>query len=152
MTTRCSVTIGCTVGKGNTVAAVPGTGDYVEDDYAEDDWQVRVGQFIMPISGQIIYGALTAPPVDDGVDFIGGMTQANVVESIVVSNGLASQQAAISSLGVANDLSEAVQVLNEVYTEVDITMVPIVGGPFETIYDVDVSRLMVAKTIDLEAP
>jgi hypothetical protein len=152
MTARASLTIGCTVGKGNTVTAVPGTGDYVEASYAEDGWQVKVGQFIMPISGQVVYGALTASPNDDGIDFISGMTEGNVVDTCLVYNGSATQAAVLSSLGVANDLSEAALALNQVYTEVDLTFVPLTGGPFETIYDVDVSRLMVARTIDLESP
>lgn len=149
MTLGANITIGCTVGKGNTVIADDGDPDYVEDDYAEEGWQVHLNQFVMPIAGQMTYLNYSAtPPVDDGVNFF-AMTPANVIDSLVVSNGETAQRSVLG--GLHADLVEATQALNEVFTEVDLTMVPLDGGPFETIYNVTVSQLMVPRLIDLES-
>lgn len=144
-----SITIGCTVGKGNTVTAEDGDPDYVEDDYAEEGWQVHLNQFVMPIAGQVRYLNYSGTvPVDDGVNFF-AMTPANVIDSLVVSNGETAQRAVLDDIHA--DLVEATQALNEVFTEVDLTMVPLDGGPFETTYNVTVSQLMVPRLINLEA-
>lgn len=45
----------------------------------------------------------------------------------------------------------AIDALNVVFTEVELALKPVTGGPFETPIEITVSDLMVPKTIDLEA-
>lgn len=150
-----SVTIGCSVGQGNTVTAVPGSPDYVEDGYVDDGWQTRTGQLIMPIAGEVAYQDFSSiAPNDDGVDFF-DMTAATCLEQMTVINGEAAQRAVFEAIKHADpfipDVRGAVDALNEVFTEVDMDLKVLKGGPFHTDYAVTVSGLMVPKTVDLEA-
>lgn len=46
---------------------------------------------------------------------------------------------------------EAIAQLNNYATRVKMELVPVTGGPFNTVYDIEVSKLMIPRTIDLEA-
>lgn len=146
-----SITIGCMVGEGNTVSGATGTPTYVDAGYVNSGWQVETGEFTMPIAGEVQYETFAADPDDDGVDLLNGMQAVNVIDTLTVSNGEFAQRAVLSGLGIAGDLVQAAEALNEVYTEVDLELVPLDGGPFETSYAVNVSSLMVPRTINLEA-
>ncbi|WP_217577316.1 hypothetical protein [Mesorhizobium sp. GbtcB19] len=148
-----TITIGCSVGKGNTVTTVPGEPVYIDDDYIEDDYQVHEGQTFMPVAGEITYEDFGAiQPVDDGVDFF-QMLPFDMVESMVVYNGVPVQQSVVDAF--KPDISAAVNALNQVYTRLDGDLKKLTIGrddpPFLTNYPVTVSQLMVPKTIDLEA-
>ena len=149
-----TVTIGCTVGKGNTVTTVPGTPSYVDDGYVEDGYQVRDGQTIMPIAGEVTFEDFSSvQPVDDGVDFF-NMQPFDMVESLIVYNPVPTQQAVVSAF--QPDINAAVDALNQVYTRFDGDLKKLTLGrddpPFLTNYPVTVSQLMVPRTIDLESP
>ncbi|KEC73140.1 hypothetical protein RLPCCGM1_c1256 [Rhizobium leguminosarum bv. phaseoli CCGM1] len=88
------------------------------------------------------------PPNDDGLDF-DHLTQAQVLDSIMVFNGETEQRALINAFH--SSYSEVAAALDEAYTEVDLKLKPISKGPFETVYDITVSDLALPKTIDLEA-
>jgi hypothetical protein len=49
------------------------------------------------------------------------------------------------------DIESAEKALNDVHTKVKMQLINLVGGPFETIYDLGDLSLMVQKTVDLEA-
>lgn len=70
---------------------------------------------------------------------------------LVVHNGPGPQKAVLNGLGEVGDAQLAIDALNAVYTEVELTLKPIDGGPFVTDIPIEVSQLMVPKTIDLEA-
>lgn len=143
-----SVRVACSIGQGNTIAALTGNPVYVVDGYVNDNYQQRDGQTVMPIAGAVTYQPLLDAPSDDGVDFF-NMTPANVIESFVVTNGVAVQAAALG--GSFSDIAQAVEVLNAVYTRVALILTPVAGGPFEYTYNMTVSDLMVPKSVDLEA-
>jgi hypothetical protein len=148
-TLSASVTIGCTIGKGNTVSTVPGTPVYVEESYVDEGWQLYAGKTVMPIAGEVTYedyGGVV--PDDDGIDFF-ALTPANVLTSMIVINGETVQRDALEDF--KPDMAAAITALNAVYTEVDMDLRPLTGGPFATEYEITVSDLMVPKTIDLEA-
>jgi hypothetical protein len=149
----CSVTIGCTIGTGNTVTTVPGTPVYVDAGYVEDGYQIQAGMTVMPIAGEVTYEDFSAiPPVDDGVDFF-DMRAADLVEQITIINPLPTQQEVLSAF--KPDLAAAIEALNQVFTEVDGDLKKLTIGrddpPFLTLYPITVSQLMVPKTIDLES-
>ncbi|AEH88204.1 hypothetical protein [Mesorhizobium opportunistum] len=148
-----TVTIGCTIGKGNTVTISTGTPDYVEDGYVDAGYQTYTGQTLMPIAGAVTYGDFSnIPPVDDGVDFF-DMRPADMVEQITIINPLPTQQEVLDAF--KPDLQAAIDALNQVFTEVDGDLKKLTIGrddpPFLTLYPITVSQLMVPKTINLEA-
>lgn len=148
-----TVTIGCTVGKGNTVTTVPGDPVYVDDGYVDDGYQVRAGQTIMPLAGEVTFEDFSdVQPVDDGVNFF-DMRAVDMVESMVVYNPLPTQTAVVDAF--KPDIQAAVNALNQVFTRFDGNMKKLTIGrddpPFLTNYPITVSRMMVPKTIDLEA-
>ncbi|TGQ69512.1 hypothetical protein EN829_015070 [Mesorhizobium sp. M00.F.Ca.ET.186.01.1.1] len=145
-----SVTIGCTVGKGNTVTTVPGDPTYVEEDYVEDGYQAYAGRTVMPIAGEITLSEdyLLIPPNDDGIDFL-AMDPATLVEQITIINPLPTQATVLGAF--KPDMAAAIAALNQVFTEVDGDLKVLKGGPFITDYPLTVSALMVPRTIDLES-
>lgn len=148
-----SVSIGCSIGNGATVSETAGTPVYVNDGYVNDGYQLRAGQTFMPIAGEVTYTEFGGTlPDDDGVDFF-NLSAANVINSLVIINGMSDQSALLASylsMGVA-DMAHAVNALNAIHTEIDLDLKPLTGGPFATEYPLTVSLLMTPKTIDLEA-
>lgn len=146
---RAMVTIGCSVGQGNTVSGLPGTPVYVDDGYVETGYQLYSGALYVPIAGEVTYTEFGhIPPNDDGVDFF-NMNAADLVVQMTVFNGVTSQRQVLRQY--REDAAHAIEALNEVYTEVDADLKVLRGGPFVTDYPITVSQLMVPKTIDLEA-
>lgn len=89
----CFVTMGSTVGHGNTVTAVPGLPDWSDDDYNDDEYQQRSGdEFLLPSFGDILYKPiLGAPPNDDGINFF-NLDVNKVVKSVTIINGADAQK------------------------------------------------------------
>lgn len=148
-----SMTIGCTIGNGNTVITVPGDPTYVDEGYVDAGYQAYAGATLMPIAGEVTYEDFSAiPPVDDGVDFF-NMRAADLVTQITIINPLPTQQAVLNAF--KPDLQAAIDALNQVFTEVDGDLKKLTIGrddpPFTTLYPITVSQLMVPKTLDLEA-
>jgi len=143
------VTFECTVGKGGSVSAIPGTPTYVADGYVNTGYQVYSGQFVMPITGEVTYESILGAPInDDGVDFE-RMTPARVVKSVTRTGSPAEQRAAMGTR--AKDPNEVFTRLNSVPSTWSVELVPVTGGPFQTDYTIQTSQLKIAKTIDLEA-
>ncbi|HDZ74368.1 MAG TPA: hypothetical protein ENH55_16710 [Aurantimonas coralicida] len=148
------VTIACTVGQGTSVSAAAGSPDYVEDGYVEDGYQTRSGAIVLAVAGEVGYTDYDdqGPPndgaADDGVDLL-RMTPARSILSLQVFDGQDAQEAVLDQ-GFTS-LAVAIEALNEAFTEVDLSLVPLDGGPFAHTIDVTVTGLAVPKTIDLEA-
>lgn len=146
---QANVTIGCSIGKGNTVGTLTGTPVYVDEGYVDTGYQLFDGQTYMPVAGEVTYEEFgQIPPNDDGIDFF-VMDPATLVQQITIVNPLPTQQAVLSAF--KPDISAAINALNQVFTEVDGDFKPLKGGPFITDYPITVSALAVPKTIDLEA-
>ena len=146
----CDVTLACTVGRGGTVSAIPGSPTYAEDGYMENGYQFRSGQFVMPLAGIVAYETIEGGTLtnDDGVDF-DALTPAKVIRQLTIVNDLAAQEAA---MGVKqhepNDVFAAV---NSVPTTFSLELVPVTGGPFQNDFPIATTLLKIPKTIDLEA-
>ncbi len=140
------VTISCTIGTGRSAAASAGVPTCIEDGYS-DGYQVRVGETVAVVPGEVVVADLGGVGVDDdGVDF-GTMTaQANVVR-LEVTNG-ATEQAAILSRSYP-DVPAVVEDLDRNHTRVWLELRPLVGGPFSGAYQINVSPLAVPMTMEL---
>lgn len=145
-------TIGCTIGTGGElVAADPGVDSYA-DDYS-DDYDEMVGGTVDIEVGELQYQSLDGTYVidDDGVDF-SNMIPATVIDEISVRNGPFVQQGIIDtaadSAEVATDVSDA---LKNSPTRIELIMIPVDGGPFQTNFIVKPAKLALPKTINLEA-
>ena len=83
------------------------------------------------------------------------MTPAHVIQSLDVISGQTDQRAVLNAFFL--DLAQAVEALNQVYTEVDLNLrrlkidADTYGRAFETEFAITVSDLMAPKGIDLEA-
>jgi hypothetical protein len=143
----CDVTIGCTIGNGGSRTVSAGTPAYVDDGYVDDGYQLRIGQTHEAIAGEVTYPDLSeAPTDDDGLDLM-NLRPADVIESLTVLNGETAQATVLNAR--FEDIPAAIEVLNAVYTEVVLELEPLVGGPFETEYDLEVSSLAVPQTLAL---
>ena len=147
-----SVTIACMIGAGNSVSASAGTPTIWEVGVVEPDVQFYTGATTEVIAGEITYSDFSDTEiVDDGIDFA-QMTPSSVVENLQIINGPGTQRVALELLNDGiDDIAEAINALQDLYTEILIEMTPLVAGPFETPYTITVSDLMIPKTIDLEA-
>lgn len=145
----CSITFACTVGKGDAVTAVEGEPTYVEEGYVDVGYQFYAGAYVMPIPGEVAYGTIEGLPAqDDGVNFF-NITPEHFVLNVEKTGTWEEQKIAMGER--ANEPNEVFQRLNAVPTRFALTMRPVEGGPFETLFNVPTSLLMVPKTIDLEA-
>ena len=141
------IVIGCSVGKGGSVVPAAGTPVYVED-YV-DGYQRAANAQIGFDPSDVAYGE---PEIDvdgyDGIDFSEeGMK--GTLTSLNVYNGYDDQKDIIR-LGWTT-VAETIDALERAPTQIELAMAPLQGGPFETTYSLDVTPLVVSKTIDLEA-
>ena len=143
---RAEVRIGCSIGTGATVEGSAGTPTWVEDGYV-DGYQAREGASLMPIAGEVTYADVSGTPVvDDGIDFL-NLRPADLLLRFDVTNGEAVQRGVLAA--TYPDIAAAVAAINAAHTEVCIELRPLIGGSFETTYDVTLSPLMVPRTITL---
>lgn len=146
-----SAKIGCTVGNGNTIADIDGTGVYAADGYMDAGYQKETGGHITLIPNTITYESFDDFQIydDDGLDLL-NMTTDNVVISLQIMGGLDEQKNAIDLAAAGNsDLGDPVTALSLTPTRVRLQLKPVTGGPFNVEYSVIVSQLAVPKTIDL---
>ncbi|WP_291207099.1 hypothetical protein [Hyphomonas sp.] len=142
------VLVACTVGKGGSLSPQEAISAYVEG-YVDPGYQQTSGGQIGFETGDVIYGA---PEVDvdgyDGVDFF-NMTPGTVIADLSLYNDLDDQRAIVNLTWP--DINDVVAALARAPTQIDMTLVPLEGGPFQTDYSLAVEPVLVSKTIDLEA-
>lgn len=168
------VTIRCTVGYGVAITAVAGSDVYDDGDYSDDNYTQQVGGQTELLPGELVYQNIDNIAVidDDGVDFF-NMTPETIVMSIEIEGGLAAQKAVIDASAplVMGDFApprrvqflsdgvtpapvipqDPVSALKVTPTRVNLELVPVTGGMFESDFYVLTSALVVAQTINLEA-
>jgi hypothetical protein len=147
----CLIAIACSIGNGNTVVTNPGEPSYIEDDYIEEGFYLRIGQSYATLEGDIVYEEFGPVETDDdGVNFF-DMTANDNVLSCEFVNGPIVQEDVLENDGEPfEDIDVAVDALNEFPSEFRLVMKPI-RGSFTTKYVLNPSMLMVKKTIDLSA-
>lgn len=151
---KASITIGCAIGKGGSVIEVPGNPDYVEDGYVEDGYQTFTGKYTVlgTVSDVSYLDQQNVVPNDDGLE-LRHLTK-HSIKSLKIINGNGSdetQEDALDRFDVTISDSGQGTAKNTTYAQVEITLPSLEGGPFETLYEVDVSDLVIPMGIDLEA-
>lgn len=147
----CLIVIACSIGNGNIVTTNPGEPSYIEDDYIEEGFYLRIGQSYSTLEGDIVYDEFSPVETDDdGVNFF-DMTAIDNVVSCELVNGVDVQENVLDNGGeVFEDIDVAVDALNEFASEFRLVMKPL-RGSFQTKFVLNPSMLMVKKTIDLSA-
>lgn len=146
------ITIACCVGKGGDYTTSPGTPSYVDVGYM-DNVQEFIGQLKVADTEDIQWTVPTPGAFDDGLDFMAGLNGNNALLQSGITNGAASQAAAITAAGAGanTDQSAISSLLQTIPTQITMQMKPMEGGPFQQEVVVSVSDLVVPKQIDLEA-
>ncbi len=142
--------IACTIGRGETLITSLGSPDYVVTEYVQENYQFWTDRDVIPHAGELSYYLPSVSPTDDGID-LQAMNPKNCIVSYNAINTAEDQRLAIQALPVLDIEKEYEKVLDLSYTELFLTMKPVTGGPFTTAYPLEVSELMVPKTIDLES-
>lgn len=163
---KAEITIGCTIGKANTVNADAGTPTYA-DDYV-DGYQAVTGATLDPGTSDIVYQSFDDLDVvdDDDIDLF-RMTPDRVINSLTITGG---PNEVLEALNVFRnygappaEMGDPIHITNyvaapepsEVVTNnptlVTLDLKPIGTQSFQTDWAPTVSALMIPKTIDLEA-
>lgn len=147
------ITIGSCVGKGGAYTIAPGTPSYVDEGYM-DNTQQYDNQIKLTDTADIAWTVPMPTPFDDGLDFINGLTTDNAILQAFVTDSAPDQVAPImaASAKELTDQAAISAVLQTIPTQFTVQMKPMEGGPFQQEVVVSVSKLIVPKQIDLEAP
>jgi hypothetical protein len=173
---RGNVTIGCSIGYGELVTATEGTPDYADADLFEPGVQEFIGSttvvktqdltFSHPSDEAIEGDDLVFPLRAEDVVITKGMQgasvaeQGNAIESGFVTEGIyipdaaTTAEAAIERIKMIDERNRngVAAKLAEHPNWYELELKPLVGGPFDAFYEIDVSLLSIPKMIDLEAP
>jgi hypothetical protein len=170
------VTMGCAVGNGNVVAEVQGTPAWVAAGWVDVGWQTyNDSTVVLPFSEDIGYTPPVVASIDDGLvfpldrsqivvaDVVHGTLDAQVagIQSSFRSQATAAQLAALptqpnSALSITRQQIEIQANANSVALQLqrnpiwwDFQIKPVVNGPFNAVYNLQVTPLQVPKMIDL---
>lgn len=150
-----TVTIGSAVGYGTPIDTAHGVGTYAQEGYMQDGYQQRIGQIVATLAGSVGYTIPTTPPNDDGLDFTQNFKWTEIVKFFQVTNGQETQRAAMLTAKAEPfkllDEGRVSEKLQEVPTTVKLELRKFTGGPFDTVYDIAVTDLVVPAQINLEA-
>jgi hypothetical protein len=140
------LTIGCTIGHDGTVSAADGETTYVELGYVDAGYQQMTGAEIMLPTDDLVYQSLDGFAVnDDGVDLF-NINETTAVLSLGLTGGMDTQTQVVEAV------SDPIDALRQYPTRICVTLVPVAGQNFDTVYAPDVQPLPIPKRIDLEAP
>ncbi len=168
---RAKITLGCTIGRGGIIEPTEGTGAYAATGYMARGYQAVLGGTIDLGDGSVVYQTFSDFTInDDGVDLF-NVTPASMIKRLKVISGPAHQLESIAATReelrdpvlfvnhgtISSHVTPAVppapaDALKNAYPEVLLEMVPLTGGGFVSNLAVDVSKLQIPMTINLEAP
>lgn len=152
-----TLTIGCMVGRDGTAAAVAGEPDWFDQDYIEDDYQVFIGEYVLPPSGSVSFQTIQGMLInDDGINFH-ALTPSSVVKRWALVNNRnendTNQVGALEGYHVVVDQNtgQIVTAQTDPVPQVQLEVVDLTGGPFEQAFPITVTDLKIPRTIDLES-
>lgn len=153
------VTIGCAVGKGNTLPAPDAGTNVYANAYAVGYTRDEDAQ-IVPVAGELMYAEYGGVVVDDdGVDLF-NMVPSTVLDADANTGGVAisihwgsnEQQALIDEEAARVGTSpDPINVLRDHPTQVYFQLIPVEGGAFHTDFPVTMEKLIIPQMVDLEA-
>lgn len=144
-----SVVIGCAIGRGGSPAPAPGTPTYA-DDYVVG-YQAYLGTVIVPPVADVSYPEYNGYAIeDDGVNLISLDLQSALL-SIDVEGGLIKESEAANGSGNNSTGVEVMDRVASASTTLRIEMLPLAGGPFDTVMEVAIDPLHIPRMINLEA-
>ena len=139
-----SLTIGCAIGYGGTVAGLAGDPTYVDDGYVATGYQIMTGAVLVAPTDDIAYQTLDDFAIDDdGVDLL-TLNEYTAVQSLEVTNGI-KEQVEVS------DAFDPLEAMKGLASRVCVQLVPLTDKEFETVYSPTVDPLPIPQTINLEA-
>lgn len=163
-----TVTIGCPIGYGGSVAPVHGDPTYVEDGYVADGYQARENALVVLDAGDVGYTVPIDAPNDDG--FVFPLRGTTGVKRFIVHGSIDQQGAGIDGIITppqslvfnADDYEKLRNRSTEVPKQieaflkdnaiwVEMHLANLNAGPFNDIYDVVVTDLEMPQGINLEA-
>jgi hypothetical protein len=172
---RLKIKLGCTIGKGGSVAPSAGTGAYVQDGYFSDNASAQTMSGASVGDDTITYQSFDESDIiDDGLNLF-DMRPEDVVTHFKLIMGPTEQVTQIMAVKGAqhthtiagNDIGGNLHIstvqapsvppapadaLKNAWTRIEIGLVPVTGSSFFSEFAVDISKLQLPKTIDLEAP
>jgi hypothetical protein len=174
-----SVTIGASAGNANAVQTATGVAVYVDGVFDSNEVQQWAGAVLATISDDVGFTPPVARVVDDGLvfpltgigdavmDFTVGGSQAaenTAIQYAIINtnwsnwNGYTFPASAIGGTATVSQtapnylaLEEAIDSAGQVGLWISMTLKPLNTGPYDAGYVVTVTKLMIPKTIDLEA-
>ena len=151
---RAAITIASCIGYGGSYSGSGGTPTWVDEGWVDQEWQEYENVITVTDTEDVQWAMPNFEPFDDGVDFLAGLNDRNAVINVTVTNTENAQRGALleASDGPNTDQAKVSSVLQNIPTQVSVTMVPMEGGPFQHEVVLSVSDLVIPKQIDLEAP
>jgi hypothetical protein len=164
---KCEVKIGCTIGRGGSVVASPGTPVYCDEEYVGADYQQYPDMVVTAFDSSVGYSPPQSDPNDDGVEFLSTLTPDDVMHThLVVENPPAVQRQhisggfqAIAGQSFATSSAEdrkktysdlVTNALKEHETKARFKLKSMTRE-FETPYEIQVTDLKIPTGYDLEA-
>jgi hypothetical protein len=170
---NCEVRIGCTIGRGGTVAAADGTPTYCTIDYAGADYQQFINRTVLfPLDTSVGYSPPAASPNDDGLNLLSALRVEDVLDQPLVvvfgpveqHDNLKADVAPWGQIGVqeadtpAADFGDALAAQIEAFKialkqyETKATFkLKSMTREFSSDYEIEVTDLMIPTGYDLEA-
>ncbi len=163
------VSMASCIGYGGSIAPVPGDPAYVDDGYVDDGYQFRDGAIVVLAASDVGFEPLGEAPNDDGLVFpLGAVpllegptpvtTQKVPLRDVQPTSTQGSTQVddcgntTSVSVSSALDTGPYTDWLGGIETTVNFKLAAVEGGPFESVYVVNVTDLKLPMQIDLEAP
>lgn len=147
----CSITIGCAVGRGNVLSGEVGTPDYVEEGYVDQGYQTYSDQLNLLPTGDVGYYSYDNGTIDDDGINLFDMRGKDVVQSVIVTNGLDAQRSALLLNRFKETQAEIDQTEENIQTNVCMNFKPVQHDPFFSTHNLTVSDIVVSQGINLEA-
>jgi hypothetical protein len=148
-----TIVMASSIGYGGAYTESPGSPSWVDASWVAPEWQEYTDVVKLTGTSDITFAMPRTAYFDDGVDFIRGLTPANSVLQLTVTNGPIDQKAALGGdhpgFGDQAAVSAALQLMP---TTISLKLVGLGGGPYTGSVEIGVSHLIVPKQIDLEAP
>jgi hypothetical protein len=144
---KADVTLGCTIGEGNSISFGTPTGMLVAPGALEPGIQAVEGGATQ-VASDVGYSPIDAIPITSDLDLY-DMTVESSVLDVVVTNSVGAQASLLLGTSPWDDTNAAVSALNEIPTRCAVQLEPVTGDAIVTPFPVTVTDLMVPKTIDL---